>query len=52
MDNESLWVVVMAPCLPSVEVLTVIRSPRFMSRVIYYRGNVMDPMDMAAVCAE
>lgn len=52
MDNESLWVVVMAPCPPSVEVLTVIRSPRFMSRVIYYRGNVMDPMDMAAVCAE
>lgn len=51
-DNESLWVVVMAPCPPSVEVLSVIRSPRFMSRIIYYRGSVMDPMDMKAVCAE
>lgn len=52
MDNESLWVVVMAPCPPSLEVLSVIRSPRFMSKVIYYRGSVMDPLDMAAVCAE
>ncbi|CAM9428323.1 unnamed protein product, partial [Laminaria digitata] len=52
MDNESLWVVVMAPCPPSPEVQLVVRSPRFMSRVIYYRGSVMDPLDMAAVCAE
>eukprot|EP00752_Nemacystus_decipiens_P004954 g4507.t1 len=52
MDNESLWVVVMAPCPPSPEVLSVIRSPRYMSRIIYYRGSVMDPLDMGAVCAE
>lgn len=52
MDNESLWVVVMAPCPPSPEVQLVVRSPRFLSRVIYYRGSVMDPLDMAAVCAE
>lgn len=52
MDNESLWVVVMAPCPPSAEVQSVLRTPRFLSRVLYYRGDVMDPLDMAAVCAE
>ncbi|CAN0021891.1 unnamed protein product [Ectocarpus fasciculatus] len=51
-DNESLWVVIMSPCPPSPEVLSVIRSPLFMSRVIYFRGSVMDPLDMNAVCAE
>ncbi|CAN0592177.1 unnamed protein product, partial [Ectocarpus sp. 12 AP-2014] len=51
-DNESLWVVIMSPSPPSPEVLSVIRSPLFMSRVIYFRGSVMDPLDMKAVCAE
>ncbi|CBJ32247.1 conserved unknown protein [Ectocarpus siliculosus] len=51
-DNESLWVVIMSPSPPSPEVLSVIRSPLFMSRVIYFRGSVMDPLDMNAVCAE
>lgn len=51
-EHESLWVVVMAACPPSEEVQTLLRNPRFLSRVIYYRGSVMDPRDMAAVCAE
>ncbi|CAN0029415.1 unnamed protein product [Ascophyllum nodosum] len=52
LDNHLFWVVLMAPCPPSPEIQAILRSPRFLQRVIYFRGNVMDPLDLAAVCAE
>ncbi|CAN0496670.1 unnamed protein product, partial [Ectocarpus sp. 12 AP-2014] len=50
--NVSVWVIIMAPASPSEEITALCRQPKYRSRVIYFRGSVTNPRDMAAVCAE
>ncbi|CAM9604592.1 unnamed protein product [Pylaiella littoralis] len=51
-SNVSVWVVIMANTPPSEEISALCRQPKYRSRVVYFRGSVTNPRDMAAVCAE
>eukprot|EP00903_Cladosiphon_okamuranus_P006121 g6025.t2 len=51
-SNVSVWVVIMAPSPPSEEISALCRQPKYRSRVVYFKGSVTNPRDMAAVCAE
>lgn len=42
----------MSPVPPTPEITALCNSPKYHSRVLYYRGSVTNPRDMEAVSAE
>ena len=42
----------MSPAHPNAGVRNLLRLPRFKRHVMYYRGSVQNPVDLAAVHAE
>eukprot|EP00612_Vaucheria_litorea_P004534 CAMPEP_0171460360 /NCGR_PEP_ID=MMETSP0945-20130129/5264_1 /TAXON_ID=109269 /ORGANISM="Vaucheria litorea, Strain CCMP2940" /LENGTH=986 /DNA_ID=CAMNT_0011986541 /DNA_START=720 /DNA_END=3680 /DNA_ORIENTATION=- len=50
--SKNIWVVIMSPALPSERVQLLLNSPKFKRQTMYYRGNVQNPQDLAAIKAE
>mmetsp|Transcript_4946 Transcript_4946/g.7469 ORF Transcript_4946/g.7469 Transcript_4946/m.7469 type:complete len:1173 (+) Transcript_4946:15-3533(+) len=49
---KNLFLVIMAPSLPSSGIKNILRSARFRRKVSYYRGSIHSPQDLAAVKAQ